>query len=463
MKKLYLFLVMTVLFVAGALGQNPTLIYTTNGIAIYPAGRHVGVVTVGISTVGAVNGNVLEFNGTTWVPASISAAGGADIFSVSNNIFTAKNTFRGNIEATNGVNGSVSNLFSELYLFQRNSDGRYITFSTTNGTAGYLAGNGLGTTIQLITAGGAADISLNNTTATASLMANAYAFDPNGANFNANLTVTKAFNNNDSAIIGSNLTVGTHLYSTNLFTTNFLGTTFFYPRGPNGQHVIFGDNLGNEIGTVRTNAHGGFTLSTTNNTGMLSFRPISSTLLVSNFTFEAAGNTILDGNVTLGDSAADTITANANTMTIVGQLAINNFLNITNSSLLIGASTPPASLTSKVYVNGGVRADHYAYNVLSTNFSATGTNSIDFSTNMVVNITGVTAGLTLTSANLLAGRSASIIFQGASSNILLTVPTGWIPLSQTSATVITNKMVAIHALALGTADSNVVYTITQQP
>lgn len=177
-----------------------------------------------------------------------------------------------------------------------------------------------------------------------------------------------------------------------------------------------------------------------------------------------SSNVTINANTTIGDGAGRTVTFNANTATVVGQLNFNaNTFSITNGSVLLGAATPPANLVAKMYVNGNIRADNYFYNILSPVYSVTGTNSIDFSTNMIVNITGVTAGLTLTSANLLAGRSASIIFQGTTSNITLTLPTGWVPLSPTFSSVVTNKMVAIHALALGSSDSTVVYSISQQP
>jgi hypothetical protein len=218
---------------------------------------------------------------------------------------------------------------------------------------------------------------------------------------------------------------------------------------------------------IRTNAHAGFSISSTNNGPFLSFRSSIGTLLSSNGTFESAGNFIADQNTTLGDAAADTVTFNANTATVVGQLNFNaNTMCITNNLVMIGTNIPPANLVAKLHVNGAARADNYFYNTLTSVYGAngTGTNSIDFSLNMVVNITNVTAGLTLTSANLLAGRSTTIIFQGASaSNTILTVPATWIPISPTFSTVVSNKYVAIHALSLSNADAGVVYSISQQP
>lgn len=265
----------------------------------------------------------------------------------------------------------------------------------------------------------------------------------------------------------SNLMIGTgngQLISTNSAGTNQFTTSKFLPGGPNGDYFYLCDTLGNVIGRCATNAFQGFYIEGTNNGPRLSFRNNQGLLMVSNGNFEVSGNTTSDQNTTIGDGPTRTVTFNANTATVVGQLNFNqNTFSITNGAVILGAATPPANLVAKEYINGNIRADNYFYNILSPVYSVTGTNSIDFSTNMLVNITGVTAGLTITSANLLAGRSVSIIFQGTTSNITLTLPTGWVPLSPTFSSVVTNKMVAIHAIALGSSDSTVVYSISQQP
>lgn len=477
------------LFLSGiaAYGQNPTLVYGTNGLDLYPSTTHAGKVTIGITTNGAVAGQILLFNGTTWTPANVSAAGGGDIFAASNNVFTANNTFRKNLIATNSVDGSVTNYMGMITLYGRKTDDLFLQFIATNGAAaGTVTGDGangfqLGTpTVQM---------HFNEAISVLSVFGGTYQWDINGYNNTGNLSVGGTFNANGQSTLNTNVYVGGNFVSTNGISgafTNYLGSVRIYNRATDSKFLNLMATNGQSVGNLTWDTSNGFTLATAGGNASIAFQETlaqvniesGNHLFGSAYYTSSAGavithggivnlssNLTINGNTTVGDGAARTVVMNANTMTIVGQLGINSFAYITNSTILIGASTPPASLVAKVYVNGSVRADNYMYNVLTVPYSAsgTGTNSIDFSSNMVVNVTNVTAGLTLTSANLLAGRSVDVIFQGTTSNILLTVPTAWKPVSQTFAAVVTNKMVVLHALSLGTADSNVVYSITQQP
>lgn len=316
------------------------------------------------------------------IPSGGGGGGSGDVGAASNNVFTGVNTFngpttfKGNIVATNGVDGSVTNYFGSVRFYNRATDNKFFNLMTTNGTS---VGNVTWDTtdgFQISTAGGLAQINFQNT----------------------------------------------------LGQLNFM----------NGNYTLATGNFNIAAGVTST----------------------FSGLLM------AGSNLLVSANTTIGDGPARSVTFNANTATVVGQLNFNaNTLSITNGSILLGAAVPPANLAAKQYVNGNIRADNYFYNILTAAYGAngTGTNTIDFSTGMLVNITNVTAGLTITSANLIAGRSVDIIFQGTTSNILLTLPTSWIPVSPTFSAVVTNKYVVVHAMSMGTTDANVLYTITQQP
>lgn len=170
----------------------------------------------------------------------ISASSGG---SGSGSFTNGTSTFSGNFVSTNGVNGSITNYLSAINVYQRAADTFYLNFISTNaGTvAGILLGSGAGDTIQLKTSSGNADLNLNNTTAALSFMAGKYAFDANGAVFNANLSTTGTMTGN------SNVTFGN--FSGNTITFN--GSTLTAPNTLNVNSSTFW--VSNSVAAFGTN------------------------------------------------------------------------------------------------------------------------------------------------------------------------------------------------------------------
>ena len=139
MKKILTF-VLLFLAIGISHAQNPTIINTaTNqGVSQYPASAHTGRVTLGLSTNGAVNGYVLGWNTNVWSLRAQTggSGGGGDVFTTSNNTFSANNTFNGSLTSSNlTVNGRINvtglNLTNSIYgptIFGTN--GVFVTTTT---------------------------------------------------------------------------------------------------------------------------------------------------------------------------------------------------------------------------------------------------------------------------------------------------------------------------------------------
>lgn len=169
--------------------------------------------TIQITSGGPAAGRLLtsDANGFgTWT--TVMSAGGGDVFTASNNTFLANNTFRSNVIATNGVSGASTNFLSNIRLFQKASDGVYMTLISTNAGAapGMLSGDPLGTTFTWGTTNGNADITWNQSTALITMMGGNYQILNNGYTSSVAVTITHngIVNLNSNLVVAGDTTLG---------------------------------------------------------------------------------------------------------------------------------------------------------------------------------------------------------------------------------------------------------------
>lgn len=93
------------------------------------------------------------------------------------------------------------------------------------------------------------------------------------------------------------------------------------------------------------------------------------------------------------------------------------------------------------------------------NYAAT--NTVNFTQTGIIQITNVTAGVTLVCTNRDAGRGVTLFFTSATSNIVLSLPWTWVGYPLVN--VISNRQVVISAFGLGTATNDVIVSaVTSQ-
>lgn len=249
----------------------------------------------------------------------------------------------------------------------------------------------------------------------------------------AGVLVTNAnFKATQNATIVSNLFVGGTITATNSGVTNLSSATKFFATPPSGDHMYFADTSGNILGLIQTNAFNGFRIAVTNNGPSLSFRASTGLIMVTNSDFEVTGNTLLDGNTTLGNAAVDTITANASTYSAPNTLNFNSStFYITNGVSAFGTNS--TLVTEVVRIQNTVAAGSGL--VIQNNAAPTSANRfISFRGPTGTEIASVTSNggfasgagvFTSTGVSLVnAGGIASIANASASANSVMQVTGG---------------------------------------
>lgn len=159
MKKLILTLLLAMGGFCSSFGQNPTIVYGTNGVRTYPTNQHAGKVTVGLNTnlTGFAANTGLQWNGSAfvWVASgspTLNATNSNILFTPDGLTFKGTNAFNisflggTNSIITNGLGGTMSffangygwntnaNKATADFLFKGSNSNGKITLHSQNGT-----------------------------------------------------------------------------------------------------------------------------------------------------------------------------------------------------------------------------------------------------------------------------------------------------------------------------------------